>query len=221
MEEAWNTTPPPGARQHAMASSAAEPAQRLRLTLEALVATVAAFAYLWACRRVGARARALGRPLLRNPGRIEIGEDVLIDSRPAQVELSAEGNGRLILGHGVRIGPGARLRAARYVEIGDRVRVGAGCVVSDETSRAAADEGAIWIGDAVVLGDGVTVAPGTVIGAGSVVAPGCHVAGKVPPFTLVGAGRAAPAPDAHSSPPPQLGRPPLKPSPAASSIPVG
>lgn len=218
MDRRSNTTPAAKAvKRAAAANRPAAPAARLRLILETLVAAVAAFAYLWTCRRVGARARALGRPLLRNGARIEIGEDVVLDSRPARIELAAEGNGRLIVGHGVRIGPGARLRAARYVEIGDRVRVGAGCVVSDETSRATADDAAtIWIGDAVVLGDGVTVAPGTVIGAGAVVAPGCHVSGNVPPFALVGGVRAAPG--VHHSAPPKGARPPFTPSPVGPSI---
>lgn len=168
--------------------------QRLGEAVRRLVAAIAAFAYLWTCRRVGARARALGRPLLRNAGRIEIGADVLLDSRAARVELAALGRGRLIVGHGVSIGPGSRVNAACYVEIGDRVHVGARCLVSDETARPAWEEAAIWIGDAVVLGDGVTVAPGTVIGAGAVIAAGCAVSGVIPPFALVsgvGAGEVA------------------------------
>lgn len=166
------------------------------------LAAWAAFAYLWTCRRVGARARTLGRPLVRNAGRIEIGADVLIESRPERVELAAVGRGRLIIGSGVRIGPGARLTASRYVEVGDRVRIGARCVVADDDTRATPDEAAgIWIGDAVTLGEGVVVAPGTVIGAGAVVAPRCTVAGHVPPFAVVdGAAAVEPGPALREPP---------------------
>lgn len=190
--------------------------QRLAHVARWVVAALFAFAYLWSCRRVGARARALGRPLLRNGGGIEIGEDVLLESHPEPVELATVGTGRLIVGHGVRIGPGSRLSAARYVEIGDRVRVGAGCVVSDETPRSTPDERAsIWIGDSVVLGDGVTVGPGTVIGAGAVIAAGCTVSGVVPPFAFVDGVRVTAA--AHPGSPAPLVRPPVQPTPAGSS----
>ncbi len=147
-----------------------------------VVAALIAYAYLWRCRRVGARARTLGRPLLGCPGNVELGADVLIDSRAAQVELVCHGRGRLVLGHGVRVGPGTRLHAARYVEIGDRTRVGAGCTVSDADGAA---EAAIWIGDDVTLGDGARVLPGTVIGAGAVVEPGSVVRGRIPPGAVV------------------------------------
>jgi acetyltransferase-like isoleucine patch superfamily enzyme len=152
----------------------------------ALVGAATAFACLWRCRRVGARPRALGRPLLRNASNVEIGDDVLIDSRPARVELASHRSGRLIIGHGVRIGPGSRLMAARYVEIGDGVRIGASCVVSDEEPPTVAPDGAgIWIGDAVTIGDHVVVSTGTVIGAGAVVAAGATVSGRIPPGAFV------------------------------------
>jgi acetyltransferase-like isoleucine patch superfamily enzyme len=120
---------------------------------------------------------------------VEIGDDVIIDSRPARVELASHRRGRLIIGHNVSIGPGSRLTAARYVEIGDRVRIGAGCVVSDEEPSTAPGESAgIWIGDSVTMGDRVVVSPGTVIGAGAVVAAGSAVSGKIPAGAVVKSG---------------------------------
>ncbi len=147
-----------------------------------VVAALTAYAYLWRCRRVGARARTLGRPLLGCPGNVELGADVLIDSRAGQVELACSGRGRIVLGDGVRVGPSTRIRAARYVEIGDRTRIGAGCTVSDAEGGA---EAAIWIGDDVTLGDGVRVLPGTVIGAGAVAEAGSVVRGRIPPGAVV------------------------------------
>jgi serine acetyltransferase len=143
------------------------------------LAAIAAYAYLWPCRRVGARARTLGRPLLVNAACIEIGDDALIDSRDGRVELGCHGRGRLVLGHGVRVGPSTRITATHLVEIGDLTRIGAGCVIAD--SDGSSGEGAeIWIGDGVTLGDGVRVLPGTTIGAGAVVPAGSVVSGRVP-----------------------------------------
>jgi acetyltransferase-like isoleucine patch superfamily enzyme len=149
-----------------------------------VVAALTAYAYLWRCRRVGARARTLGRPLLLNPGNIELGADVLIDSRAGQVVLACHGRGRLVMGDGARVGPSTRIETVRYVEIGDRTRIGAGCVVCD-AGAAGEPDGEIWIGDDVTIGDGVRVHPGTVIGAGAVIAAGSVVRGRIPPGASV------------------------------------
>lgn len=154
----------------------------------ALLALAAAYRHLWACRRVGPRARTLGRPLVRHPASIEIGDDALIDSRAGRVELASEPGARLVIGNAVRIGPGSRLAATRYVEIGDRARIGARCVVSDAggPDGDALEGPAIWIGDDVTLGDGVQVLPGTVIGAGARVLAGAVVSGRIPAGAIVG-----------------------------------
>jgi acetyltransferase-like isoleucine patch superfamily enzyme len=161
---------------------------RLLGVVAALLGFVTAYAYLWACRRVGPRARTLGRPRLRHPANIEIGRDAIIDSRAARVELASEPGGRLVIGNGVRIGAGTRLAATRYVEIGDGARIGARCFVSDagEADAASTEETAIWVGDEVTLGDGVEVRPGTVIGAGAVILAGAVVSGEVPAGAVVG-----------------------------------
>ncbi len=163
--------------------------QRLKELVAALVGAATAYAYLWPCRRVGARARMLGRPLLRNAANVEIGDDVLIVSRPARVELAVHRKGRLIIGHRVQIGAGSRLTAVRCVEIGDGVHIGRGCLVSDEQQGTDGEASAgIWIGDDVTLGDGVIVGPGTVIGAGAVIAAGTVVSGRIPPRAFVEGG---------------------------------
>jgi maltose O-acetyltransferase len=105
-----------------------------------------------------------------------------VDSRAGQVELACSGRGRIVLGDGVRVGPSTRVRAARYVEVGDRTVIGAGCTVSDAEGER---EAPIWIGDDVTLGDGVRVLPGTVIGAGAVVEAGSVVRGRIPPGAVV------------------------------------
>ncbi len=150
-----------------------------------VVAALTAYAYLWRCRRVGARARTLGRPLVTNPGNVELGADVLIDSRAGQVVLACRGRGRLVIGDGARVGPSTRIEAVRYVEIGDRTRIGAGCTISDAGRAVDEPDAEIWIGDDVTVGDGVRVLPGTVIGAGAVVAAGSVVRGRIPPGATV------------------------------------
>ena len=150
------------------------------------MAAVTAYLCLWRCRRVGARARALGRLLVRNPGNVEIGSDVLVDSRAGAVRLVAQGRGRLVVGNGVRIGPSTSLTASRHVEIGDGTHIGAGCIVSDAEGALEGAEVEIWIGDGVTLGDRVRVLPGTVIGAGAVIAAGSVVSGRVAPGARMG-----------------------------------
>ncbi len=164
---------------------AGAPARRAEAGGGGVVAALTAYAYLWRCRRVGARARTLGRPLLANPGNVELGADVLIDSREGPVALVCRGRGRLVVGDGAQIGPSTRIEAVRYVEIGDRTRLGAGCLVSDAGGAAGEPDQEIWIGDDVILGDGVRVLPGTVIGAGAVVAAGSVVRGRIPPGAAV------------------------------------
>jgi acetyltransferase-like isoleucine patch superfamily enzyme len=156
-----------------------------------LVAAVTAILCLWRCRRVGARPRALGRPQVANAANIEIGDDVLIDSRAGPVQLVSRGRGRLVIGSSVRIGASSRIAASGYVEIGDRTRIGAGCLISDADGASDGAGAEIWIGDGVTLGDGVRVLPGTVIGAGCVVTGGSVVSGRIiPPGALVGGGGA-------------------------------
>jgi acetyltransferase-like isoleucine patch superfamily enzyme len=170
--------------------------------VSALVAAAAARAWLSACRRVGDRPRALGRPLVRNGANVEIGDDVSIDSRGAPVELATVGAGRLVLGNRVALGPGCRLAATRYVELGDDVAIGAGCLVADDAPPGAtAEDAAIWIGDGVTLGEGVRVAPGTLIGAGAVVEAGAVVSGVVPPSARVERRPAEPPAEARASAP--------------------
>ncbi len=167
----------------ALAPAGARP-RRIEEGATGVVAALTAYAYLWRCRRVGARARTLGRPLVSNAANVELGADVLIDSREGAVELVCRGRGRLVVGDGARIGPATRIEAVRYVEIGDRARIGAGCVVCDAGADGAPDA-EIWIGDDVTLGDGVRVLPGTVIGAGAVIAAGSVVRGRIPPGAAV------------------------------------
>lgn len=182
------------APQAARAVEAARPARGAQESAAGVVAAVTASLCLWRCRRVGLRPRALGRPIVDNAANVEIGDDVLLDSRTGHVRLAAVGRGRLVVGDAVRIGPSTRIVASRYVEIGDGARIGAGCVISDAEGGADPRDPEIWIGDGVTLGEGVRVLPGSVIGAGAVIAAGAVVSGRIPPRAMV-----TPGGDAHAT----------------------
>ena len=154
--------------------------------------------WLWSCTYVGARPRTLGRPRVLNRGQIEIRDDVVIDSRFSRTELITSRGGRIVIGAGTFIRHGTMLVASRLVELGDRVALGAYCIVADTDGVDAREETSgddatpIWIGDEVVLGPRVTVLPGAVVGAGSHILPGSMVAGEIPPGVVAGGNPARP-----------------------------
>lgn len=184
--------------------------RRVAVRARGFVGALSAPVWLWSCTFVGARARTLGRPRILNRGRIEIRDDVLIDSRFSRTELVTAPGGRIVIGTGATIEHGTVLVASRLVELGDRVTIGAYCIVSDSDSPDLTAGGApddvrpIWIGDEVVMGARVTVLPGAIIGARSQVLSGSMVSGEIPPGVVAGGNparplrklRAAPAPAA-------------------------
>jgi acetyltransferase-like isoleucine patch superfamily enzyme len=160
--------------------------------------SMAAPLWLWSCTHVGARPRTLGRPRILNRGQIEIRDHVVIDSRFSRTELVTAPGGRIVIGSGTLIEHGVMLVANRLVELGDRVRLGAYCIVSDSdspdlTSGATSEDAKpIWIGDEVVIGARATVLPGATIGARSQVLPGSIVSGELPPGVIAGGNPARP-----------------------------
>lgn len=157
-----------------------------------LVSSAFAPMYLRSCTQLGTRTRTIGRPRVLNLGRIEIGDDVVIDSSFARSELVTAPGGRIVIGSGVVIEHGTVVLASRMVEIGDRTEVGAYCVISDSDSPdaisgvAADDASPIWIGDDVVLGTRVTLLAGATIGAGAHLMAGSVVFGEIPPYVIAG-----------------------------------
>jgi acetyltransferase-like isoleucine patch superfamily enzyme len=141
---------------------------------------------------VGARARTLGRPRVLNRGRIELRDDVTIDSRVSRTELVTGRGGQIVIGSGATIAHGVMIVANRSVELGDRVVVGAYSIVSDSdapdliSATAREDAKPIWIGDEVVIGARVTIQPGAVVGARSHILPGSIVSGEIPPGVVAG-----------------------------------
>ena len=146
--------------------------------------------YLSACDRVGARARAIGRPQISNRGCIRIGDDLILNSTFVPCELRTGPVGQIAIGSGGRINFGTAISATQRVTIGDRVSIGphsilADCEFGDETERP--DEARpIEIADDAWLAARVTVLPGSRIGAGSVVTAGSVVSGDIPPGVVAG-----------------------------------
>ncbi len=141
---------------------------------------------LRACDSVGARARVMGRPLVRNEGFVAIGDDLVLNARQAACELAAHHGAELRVGNGVAINFGVLISAARSVTIGDRVSIGPYAVIADAERPDAADALAIVIEDGVWLAGRVTVRPGARIGAGSVITAGSVVEGEIPPGVVAG-----------------------------------
>jgi maltose O-acetyltransferase len=141
---------------------------------------------LRACDRVGARARVMGRPVVRNAGAITVGDDLILNARHAPCELAAAPDARLAIGSHAVINFGTLLHAARAVTIGDRVTIGPYSIVSDADLPDGSDARPVEIGDGVWLAGRVTVRPGARIGAGTVVAAGSVVVGELPAGVLAG-----------------------------------
>jgi exopolysaccharide biosynthesis WecB/TagA/CpsF family protein len=194
------------------------PAARLGAALRYGSDRLAAPFFLRHCDRVGVRSRTRGRPVVENQGRIEVGEDVLLNSSFAPVRLAAGSGALLRVGGGTLVNFGVSISAEERVTLGRRVRLGPHVTIADHDEDAGGDGAArdprprpVTIGDDVWLAARVRVRKGAVIGAGAVVTAGSVVTGEIPPGALAGgvparvlerprAVREAPAP---APPPPE------------------
>jgi FkbH-like protein len=184
----------------------------LRKGVRLLAESAAAQLYLRGCDRVGVGARAVGRPVIDNRGRIEIGSGFVVRSYFAPVELVTGPAGAIELGDGVWLNFGTAIHAQSRIQIGDRAQIGQYSILSDTdhpaSNGASAEEPRpIRIGADVWIAGRVTVLPGTTIGAGSVITAGSVVSGEIPPGVVAGGIPArvlrpiAGSADAHEPPP--------------------
>ena len=137
------------------------------------------------CSRVGRRPRTVGRPRVENAGRIEIGDDFLVDSTFTPTTLATEPGGVLAIGSRAICSFGVSIRATRRIDLGDGAWIAWYSVIHDrrdgEPPEAARP---ISIGPRVWLAGRVTVLPGASIGEGSVIAAGSVVEGDIPAGVL-------------------------------------
>lgn len=140
------------------------------------------------CDTVGPRARAIGRPRVRNEGRITIGCDFVCNSSFAPVDLATAAGGEIAIGDGVALNFGVSIFAAARVDVGRGASVGPYCVISDTEGAEEGDGQArpVTIGEGVWLAGRVTVQSGVTIGAGSVITAGSVVAQDIPPGVVAG-----------------------------------
>lgn len=157
-----------------------------RKMIGSAVALARGFVHLRGCDRVGPRARCFGRPHVLNDGSVSIGADFALSCAFGTVQIAAGEDGVVEVGDDVSINYGTAVSARTLVRIGDRVKIGPYCVISDAElplplAIAGDDEPrAIEIGSDVWLGARVTVLPGARIGHGAVVSAGSVVAGEIP-----------------------------------------
>lgn len=166
-------------------------AMKLRKGVALLRDSMAARRHLRGCDRVGPGARAVGRPIVRNDGHIEIGGGFWIRSTFAPVELVSGPGGRIEISDGVWLNFGTAVNAQSLVRIGARSHVGQYSVIADtevpEADGALADRPRpIHIGEDVWIAGRVTVLPGATIGDGSVITAGSVVAGEIPAGVVAG-----------------------------------
>jgi acetyltransferase-like isoleucine patch superfamily enzyme len=135
---------------------------------------------------VGRRPRLRGVPVVRNAGRITIGDDFWLASFPLVSHLVTGRAGLLEIGNGVSIGAGAAISCEAHVRIGDRVRLGGSVMIMDTDFHDRRDFSAQAPAAPVVieadarLGRNVTVLKGAHIGAGAWIGPGSVVSGLIP-----------------------------------------
>jgi maltose O-acetyltransferase len=171
------------------------------------VAMVTAPAYLRDCEAVGARVRTMGRPIVQNLGRIEIGPDAIINSEPVPVRLSTTPRGRIRVGSHFIFNFGAALASDASIELGDRVTMGpfsSACDFEGEPAGRPAPivlEDDVWLTIRARVAKGVRIGAGTIVTAGSLVLedlPGGVIAGGVP-ARVIRPRRQGDRPDAESA----------------------
>ena len=134
----------------------------------------------WSLRgadQVGTRVRLRGRPIVRNAGRMIIGERVQLLSTVATLELVTEEDGLLEIGDRTLVNFGCSLVATQHVRIGPRCHVGPYTMVLDNDYHRVEPERRlerppsrpISVGENVWIGARVIILPGVTIGSGSCV----------------------------------------------------
>jgi len=142
--------------------------------------------YLRKCNSRGRYSRTLGRPLIKNEGKITIGENVVIWSVFERTKLLVRKGGHLKIGSNCRIN-GVHIAVSHAVTIGNFVRMGPYTLILDNDfhdvydRKKAGKVAPITIGDNVWIASRATILKGVTIGEGAIVAAGAVVTKDVPP----------------------------------------
>jgi acetyltransferase-like isoleucine patch superfamily enzyme len=157
--------------------------------------------------------------VLRHPGRIRIGDDVVIDDH-CLLDAKGETNRGITIASGVFIGRNSILSCKNGdIELGDRANIGFNCEVfsasrvvlgadtllaaycyvvggghdAADASMPIAAQGrhsaGVTIGEAAWLGAGATILDGVAVGAHAIVGAGAVVRVDVPPYAVMAGGR--------------------------------
>jgi acetyltransferase-like isoleucine patch superfamily enzyme len=148
--------------------------------------------YLRRADELASDARVLGRPIVRNEGRLTFGHGVVLRSIVAPIEIFVGPEGTMIVGNDTHLNSGGTYTAVSRIEIGERVEVAPYVSVYDtafhglyDRSRAPSPRPVI-IEDDVWIGTKCTILPGVRIGRGAVIMANSLVTRNVEPFTIVG-----------------------------------
>ena len=170
--------------------------------------------YPWLLARIG-RGSVFGRGVvIRSPGRISIGERVMIDDfavldakgETSVVDLGNQilvgrntilscNDARIRIGNSVSIGPFCFFASKSNIEIGSNISIGSGAhlmagghVVNDPDTpiiQQSRTSKGIVVSDGAWIGSGTKLLDGVTIGRNSIVGAGSVVTKDVPPWTLV------------------------------------
>ena len=173
-----------------------------------VISRVMARVWLSACDEVGRDVQTFFHPHIENRGRIEIGNNVRLNSNWAPLELVTAPGGLITIGDGVYINYGTLISAHHRISIGSKVMVGNYSIISDTEIPGISEPAggprrearSVEIGDGAWLAARVTVLPGARIGAGAVIAAGSVVAGEIPAGAIAGG---IPARVLRLAPPPE------------------
>ena len=87
------------------------------------------------CDHIGHGTRVFGRPLVKNDGRIEIGDAVTIHANASPVRLTTTDAGTIIVGSRVTIEPGVAITSDAEVRIEEDVTIGPNVTICDRDER--------------------------------------------------------------------------------------
>lgn len=139
--------------------------------------------YLRSAETMGPRVRVWGSPVVKNEGRMRIGNRVRLVSTIATLELAVGPDGLLELGDQILVNYGCSIGATQLVRIGSGSNIGTHCMLIDNSfheldparrnempaSAPVILEENVWLAARVIVLPGVTIGKNSVIGAGSVV----------------------------------------------------